>query len=350
MIPDPAASRSRQVPMLAVRNVPAFSKKMTSAEPHSTRAGARLTTEIISTKRSAHHAFVEWIVQNTPRPHIVFNNVQPTIPPRLRQLSMSSSAIAPDAASEFHLLLSGEDDAILNFEGHLPENIELWNANYLRPRLSGQLRRVVFLRDPINMFASLARRSAGTSHGTFVLHRQVLGFEAIVRRLCEQREGLADHVVVMSEWMESEMARSALARKLGLATACLPKKVTAFGGGSSFEGQAFDPERQRASLFSRWTQVADDPVFLSCFTDSETLSAMRLYFQRFGHREIVSVAVVEKLAERARTRPESSRLARSSLAPMRSSLASLHRMERTPGSAERELRRAMIRLRMALRR
>ena len=58
----------------------------------------RLVTQVISTKRSAHHAFIDWLCRNTDRPTVFFNNVIASDPPKLRE--MFSFNVPDDGTSE----------------------------------------------------------------------------------------------------------------------------------------------------------------------------------------------------------------------------------------------------------
>jgi hypothetical protein len=301
-------------------------------------------TEIISTKRSAHHAFIAWLCGNSDRPIASFNNIAPRAPPRLRDATFHNGAAFVETAGRLDLLLRGETDVILNFEGRMPEAITRWNEDYLSRETDKPVRRVAFLRDPVNTFASLTqltkRRGFGDELNFFT---QFLGFEAIAARMAGPE---FDCVVTMAAWQRDEGFRRKLADFFGLITTALPRDVTAFGGGSSFGGRDFDPASSRDALFERWRAVEDDSLFLSLFADQEALAAIRGYFVRFGATEPTGGDVVERLASRAANDAKARRYGRGFLQPLRNIRGARLTMERTNSKWLREALRLYIRARL----
>ena len=310
----------------------------------------RLVTQIISTKRSAHHAFIAWLCGNTDRPIAFFNNVIPSTPPKLRELAFFNADRAEDEKARLHTLLAGDCDALLNFEGKLPTSIENWNKDYLLPRLEGRLQRIVFLRDPINTLASLAKRSRPQRfRGRFNFFYQALCIEEMLTHLQTDQAKLCDRVVVFSAWRMDGEYRAKLARELGLKSSGLPLHVTPFGGGSSFAGMDFDPATQTAELFERWRAVEDNPIFLAPFADDEAQKAMRYYFQLSGAGEIVKTDVLDRLISRAKKNAQAQAYVREFLRPMRRAKALIVGMEHARASLAREAWKGAIKAHMALR-
>jgi hypothetical protein len=310
----------------------------------------RLVTEIISTKRSAHHAFIAWLGRNTDKPLAFFNNVIPSAPPKLRELSFFNATRNVGDDARLRMLLDGDCDALVNFEGKLPASIERWNRDYLLPRLQGKLQRIVFLRDPINTLASLAKRGQPTRfRGRFNFFYQALGIEEMLTHLHDNPSGLCDRVVIFSRWRMNADYRAKLAGELGLKGSDLPSKISPFGGGSSFGGMNFDPVTQVAELFERWRMVEDNPMFLAPFADQASQIAMRYYFSLAGATEIVKPGVLDDLIVRAGQSAEAKAYARDFLQPLRRARGQILRMEHARASLLREAWKGAIRARMALR-
>ena len=271
----------------------------------------RLVTEIISTKRSAHHAFIAWLGLNTDKPVAFFNNVIPSAPPKLRELSFFNATKTAGEDERLRMLLNGDCDALVNFEGKLPDSIERWNSQYLSPRLQGSLRRIAFLRDPINTLASLAKRSRPERfRGRFNFFYQALGIEEMLTHLHYNPSRPCDRVVIFSHWRMNTDYRAKLASELGLRGSNLPSKISPFGGGSSFGGMNFDPVTQVAELFERWRAVEDNPMFLAPFADPAAQTALRYYFPLAGATEIVKPELLERLIARADKNAEAKAYAR----------------------------------------
>lgn len=91
----------------------------------------RLVTEVISTKRSAHHAFITWLCLNTDKPIAFFNNVVPSTPPKLRERVFFNVTRNTSENERLRILLADDCGALVNFEGKLPTSVMNWNGGYL---------------------------------------------------------------------------------------------------------------------------------------------------------------------------------------------------------------------------
>lgn len=313
----------------------------------------RQITEVISTKRSAHHAFIRWFCQNARRPVAFFNNVIPSSPPRLRELERYHGGIpsvAPSSTDHVNELLEGKTDVLMNFEGKIPSSVERWNDKFLKPHVDGQLVRVVFLRDPVNTLASLAKRCRPAQfRSLFKYFYQVLALEQIIGRLAQKKSSFCEKVVLMSPWLRDEAYRAEVARYFDLTPGPPPTELTRQGGGSSFNGMAFEPGKDPGALHERWRVVESNPLFLAPFTDEQTVEALREYFRNFGAHESVDPAVIDSLQERAAKEPAAADYLKRVLAPMRRARGSIDAMEFAPQPAIRELWKGVVTTRMMLR-
>lgn len=303
--------------------------------------------EIISTKRSAHHAFIGWIAENAGRPLLFFNNIVPSLPPRIREAALLNAGDAAIPQSDLAaLLLTGEPDAIINFEGKLVASIEDWNRDYLVRNTVKPVRKIVFLRDPLNTFASLAYRTPDRRfRSLFNYFYQVVAFETIMASVAASPEAY-ERVVTMERWQSDAGYRGDLARQLGLETSALPSGVSRYGGGSSFEGASFDPSANASALFERWRRVEEDPLFLAPFADPTSREAIRAYFGLFGKSGRIDAGAVSRLLACALGRADAVRCARDFLAPMRRALPQLVNLEKAHRSPAREIWKVLVRLRV----
>lgn len=189
---------------------------------------------IISTKRSGHHAFIDWILAQAP--DAVFVNNRPL----------------PRAEADMRAARDGRLH-IVNFEGITPHGVARVQAAE-----RGSRREVVFLRDPLNTVASLIRRKARPVAEVVMLCQQLFA----LRDWLERRRGPGEEVhISYNAWLLDPGYRQTAAERLGLPGADLPEAVTAPGGGSSFGGPARVDEAGRAARLQRWRNLADHPAF-----------------------------------------------------------------------------------------
>jgi hypothetical protein len=312
----------------------------------------RQITEVISTKRSAHRAFSRWFCHNSRRPLAFFNNVSPSGPPRLRELERYREGVpyvASGDADHVNELLEGDTDVLMNFVGKIPSSVERWNDKYLRSHVNGRLVRVVFLRDPVNTLASLAKRCRPKDfRSLFKYFYQVLALEQIIGQLAKKKSSFCEKVVLMSPWLSDEHYRAEVAGFFDLSPGAPPPEVTRQGGGSSFNGMAYD-SGTNPSLHERWRVMEDNPLFLTLFADPETTDSVRSYFRIFGAHESLDPATVDSLEQRAAKDDQAADYLKRLLAPMRRARASLDAMEFAPQPAIRELWKGVVTTRMMLR-
>jgi hypothetical protein len=313
----------------------------------------RRVVQIISTKRSAHHAFVHWYCRNSRRPITFFNNITLSAPPRLRERETfdgSAPSVRVKGGNYEPDLLAGSTDVVMNIEGKSPASIRRWTDGYLRARVPGQLRRVVFLRDPVNTLASLAKRCHPRSpRKLFGYFYQVLAMQQTIGQLPDERAEFCDKVVLMTPWLRDPLYRDELAGYLDLNPGAPPAQVTRQGGGSSFNGRAYDPAADGAALHRRWQELERDSLFLAPFADEPSVAAMRDYFRLFGAQEPFDPTTIDILQQRAAKDRAAKDHVRQILIPLRRAAYALDAMERAPHQLARLLWRTVAYSRVMLR-
>lgn len=316
--------------------------------------------EMIALKRSAHHAFIEWMCEWKARPTLFVNNVFPSTPPRFGQLTVyQGDKIDMDDLTRFrsdtrNALTQNEHDILINFEGRSTKNIRKFNA--AMPEYWGKKQTVciLFLRDPLNNFSSLAKRIVKTS---FDQHLKVF-YPAL--RFCEYMDELKgaqsgapklfNDVILFTAWQRDESYRQALARKMGLTGTDLKGGVPSFGGGSSFSGVKFDPLKEQEKLFLRWREMQNDPFFLSLFLSDRVFQAVETYYDMFGEVEHDGKSAVHDLRKSAEANPDAVRLCRIWLNGFEKSHAIFDGVERESVSVVRRFWRAYIKSKISVRR
>lgn len=320
----------------------------TAARP---QTGAPELIEIAACKRSAHHAFINWIGNNSAEPIVHFNNVWPTPAPRLGHARVAhADLVTTDAAlkgTRLDLLRAFPIRTIVNFEGKLIESINAWNDVTVSPLSEKPLRKFIFLRDPLNNTASLAQRRRRLQYiDLFRFFHQVLALERLLEAVLT--DGWADDVVPLCRWQEDADFRDSLARRLRLIDAALPRDVSRFGGGSSFGDTAFEGDGRRR-LYTRWRAVLSSELFLAPFTDDRFRELTRAYIAQIGGSEDVSAADFDEVVRAARDAPRAARWKRRFLDGLRANRDWIVRLERSPSLPYREYVRGRLRLLLAVR-
>lgn len=308
--------------------------------------------EVVATKRSAHHAFINWFCNHSAQPLVCFNNVWPTPPPRLRHVRVAHADLTTtDAAlkcSPLELLTSFPLLAVLNFEGRLLTNIDHWNREFLAPRTPKNLRKLLFVRDPLNTAASLAWRTRTYDYiDLFRFFHQIHAIEDLLTAaVAAPATPVADEVVPFWRWQEDDGFRRDLARRWRLRASALPEDVSRFGGGSSFGDTAFAGDDRRR-LYGRWRQALNSPLFLAPFTDDRFCALSRAYIDALGDGADVALADLDTVVQAARGSERAARWKRRFLDGLRAGRALLVELERSPSRPYREYLRARLRLRLA---
>ncbi|MBC8050850.1 MAG: hypothetical protein H7X92_12015 [Chitinophagales bacterium] len=316
--------------------------------------------EMIALKRSAHHAFIEWLCGWKDRPTLFVNNVFPSDPPRFGQLTVyQGDKVDMDALISFrantrNALAQNEHDILINFEGRSTDNIRKFNT--VMPQYWGEKRMdcVLFLRDPLNNFSSLTKRIVKTSFNQHLkAFYQTLRFCEYMDELKGAQSGapkLFNDVILFTAWQRDESYRRALADKMGLTGTDLKGEVPSFGGGSSFSGVRFDPIKEQEKLFSRWREMQADPFFLSLFLSDRVFQSVETYYDMFGEVEHEGKAAVHELRKSAQANPEAVRLCRIWLQGFEKSHAIFDGVERESVSIVRRFWRAYIKSKIGVRR
>lgn len=316
--------------------------------------------ELLALKRSAHHAFIEWLCGWKARPTLFVNNVFPSDPPRFGQLTVyqgekvEMNDLIRFRADTRTALEQNEHDILINFEGRSTDNIR--NFNISAPKYWGpkQIECVLFLRDPLNNFSSLTKRIVKTS-----FNQHLKAFYQTLR-FCEYMDELKgvhsstprlfNDVILFTAWQRDESYRRMLADRMELTGTDLKSDVPSFGGGSSFSGVKFDPVKQQEKLFLRWREMQNDPFFLSLFLSERVFNAVETYYDMFGDVEREGKATVHELRMAAQSNTEAVRLCQIWLNGFEKSHAIFDGVERESVGVVRRFWRAYIKSKIGVRR
>lgn len=198
---------------------------------------------VISTKRSGHHAFIEWYRMHHPVSTVFLNNhpLNDTL----------SKHLISHVASRQNIPL------ILNYEGAMPSGVQKTILH--QTNLSDDIKSIVFLRDPLNVLASLIHRKQS----------KIANLVMIARQLLAQRYWLLDRQslnsgflhVSYNSWLFDASYRTLVSETLGLQSHELSNAITPQGGGSSFGHEKELSGGDRLKLAKRWHGYRGEPFF-----------------------------------------------------------------------------------------
>ncbi|MCL4767793.1 MAG: hypothetical protein KJZ80_16320 [Hyphomicrobiaceae bacterium] len=204
---------------------------------------------VVSTKRSGHHAFIDWIRDGSAGPVRFINNavIDPALLGSLPGLARSAAAPAA---------------IVMNYEGVSIPGVS--KAMAAQAATGAAVRNILFVRDPLNACASLLQRKALRHAELVMVLRQLFALRNWLK--LHQGGQFVGELVFYNRWLADEHYRESLAERLSISPARLPDAITSFGGGSSFQDLSKGGEGAAPHLLRRWKRFADDRLFRTLVT------------------------------------------------------------------------------------
>ncbi len=199
---------------------------------------------IISTKRSGHHALIAWIEDSSLQRTQFFNN---------SVLQARTFEKLPELARK----QTEPTTVILNYEGISPSGVA--GALARQKECDAVIDEVLFIRDPLNVCASLMRRRTNIRLKLFNVLRQMFALRNWLHEYQQKRTD-AD-LVFYNRWLSDYEYRNAFARRLSLNPVAIRSEISKFGGGSSFRDLSSGGSMAAPQLLNRWKHYKDDPIF-----------------------------------------------------------------------------------------
>ncbi|NND61313.1 MAG: hypothetical protein HKN49_13730 [Gammaproteobacteria bacterium] len=170
---------------------------------------------------------------------------------------------------------------ILSYEDRLPDdpNFSRFEANHdERVGKSETRRRVLILRDPYNLFASLLE--APFPRDT-TLWDDAETWKRYARLF---RDAPADLLCIsFNEWFQSMECRQRLAKELDFETDGAPhREVHPLGGGSSFDERRFHGRADEMRILERWKAYREDSRWQKVASDEEIVALSEEIFPDVG--------------------------------------------------------------------
>lgn len=226
---------------------------------------------VISTKRSGHHAFIEWLYDGIPFPKAYFNNC---------------GVKRGDSKIYYAKLKTGglsfkEDfvvaDEISNTNGNLIFSSENKTLDWYSSRFSGDsqfsfrgdMSEIVFLRDPFNAFCSLCKLVERKPEKIHQLDEFVASWTSLAKHFIGQGCALfSSENVFYNEFVRSDAYRQNIASKLGVKNSVLRSDLSTFGGGgNTMFGDPKEYSIDINKLERRWESLESSELLKNSITD-----------------------------------------------------------------------------------
>lgn len=234
-------------------------------------------------KRSGNHGIINWMLAQGR--FLFFNNIIPIAPILRGHKPMPPPEDLPVWLRQQLLPEGGTWWAFLREQWALRRHTLLVSLEdhdlHIRPfrRLPKAHRHVLIVRDPYNLFASRIRKAATLDNPAYpreagaALERVVTRWKQHAREYLGLTNTLAPKEgVYFNAWFADPAYRRALSQRLGLDFSDEGfTAVSGTGGGSSFDGTAYDADNRRMNVLDRASQLTDDERRLwdALFADDE---------------------------------------------------------------------------------
>lgn len=218
---------------------------------------------VIGLRRSGNHAIIGWILAQHRGASLFLNEALPAVSPHRTRLRSWHWQPARDRATPPFLLYSYEDQALLAVVHPTRRPYRTFFAGPSAVRSD-----LLILRDPFNLAAS--RLQWGVERPDRVRTALEL-WKSYAREFVGDLNTLPFKIPVsFNAWTSDRAYREQLAARLGLPfTDAGFEDVHGFGGGSSFDGTAFDGRASAMAVHDRWRRRVDDPTFRQIAADPE---------------------------------------------------------------------------------
>lgn len=238
------------------------------------RMNSRLHLRVLGMRRSGNHAIINWVLKQASGATMHLNNIKVPGDP---WETCDNDPVRPDGPLDL-LLYSYEDVR--------PKRVAQCSAPRKRAGWFGTAQRhctIIILRNPANMFASRLR--SGFTTAPLRYFDQADLWMLYAREFLGITRYLGEDIIPVSfdRWSEDREYRRGIAENLGIPfTDAGFDEVTAFGGGSSFEGTSLNKQASAMNVRQRYQHEADNPVFAALFRDPQLLEHARKVFPEFA--------------------------------------------------------------------
>ena len=168
----------------------------TSAATPANKASARYLN-VISTKRSGHHAFISWIQAGS----------------RQRTQFINNTAMKRGTFERIPAFCENQSEpttVIFNYEGVTPNGVA--RAIAQQNQTKSPIYNLLFVRDPLNVCASLMQRQRKFSPELFKIMRQMFALSGFLE-ICKRDPSYAD-LIFYNRWLTDAPYRDRVAQRL----------------------------------------------------------------------------------------------------------------------------------------
>jgi hypothetical protein len=220
---------------------------------------------VVATKRSGHHAFIEWLYQSIAGPKVYFNNCNLSIASEgisYAKVVKEGVRIAEDRFVHFDtlsglsakLLASSENKTLEWFRERVIENEDFSSL--------GKIESIIFLRDPFNSFASLCKLVERKPEKFHQLDQFISSWMSLASQFMKEGAALSTANIFYNDFVKSESYRNHWSDYFGLQCRGLNSDLSTFGGGgNTMFGKPKEYAIDTQILESRWQQLDDMSIF-----------------------------------------------------------------------------------------
>lgn len=251
---------------------------------------------VVGTKRSGHHAFIEWFCTNLQGSFIYLNNILPskdevTVKFVEKRDGEAGEAIDSIRYPEYRKVhgaeLSGFNSLLFSYENHTLSYIKQGGAYADQKRLISDAGLkdtpgiVVFIRDPLNAFASFLKVLEKKPEKAKQFDQQKKAWKDHAKRFLDRDS--SEITVSYNRFIRDAGYREGLAQQLGLPSSHWSDSLSTFGGG----GNTYFNDKKKyvasvEALESRWRGIEDINALIESFRDEELYQLARRYYQSVG--------------------------------------------------------------------
>ncbi len=241
---------------------------------------------ILATKRSGHHAFVEWVCNGIEGGWNYFNNCG-FIDQEIRFLEQRSSDnndfSSPLTKSTIHKFVY---PTVFSFENKTKEYF-LNNFIFNTVAEAGDdVKTVVFLRDPFNSFSSLCKYVESNPNKSNQIHAFISSWISLSREFLDEGSESQFVPVFYNEFLVNEHYRENIANILGIKNNAINDGLSTFGGGgNTMFGDAKTYLPSIEILESRWEKLKA-PEDFGFYLSDEFVSAAKVFCESVGRLDL----------------------------------------------------------------
>ena len=228
-------------------------------------------------QRSGNHAVINWIIKQSGKNVLFFNDVDPENPLDESRLHSPNNIETSDEC--YDCVIYSYEDRILDLISHK----NYYPQKNITNISAGQRIDVIILRNPFNALASRMKHAAVSStRSTYISGLNVAQlWVTYAYEYLGKTSKLKNKKVPLNYdlWCTSEDYRKEIANLLGLEfTDAGFNQITAYGRGSSFDLEDYNERASEMKTDQRWKNYCDDECYIDLLNDKNLIQLTKKIF------------------------------------------------------------------------